>query len=115
MPTVTVRFEKCRKVPSRGVVYYRIYKGHNTRMEFTSNLKVMTTMWDEEKKTVKGDTSRAKRIRDQIEADLTLLNSIIEEDAQRCLSMKDIKEAFRKKRILFASDETERLTHLELF
>ena len=102
MPTVTARFEKCRKVPSRGVVYYRIYKGHNTRMEFTSNLKIMVTMWDEEKKTVTGDTSRAKRMRAQIEADLALLNSIIEEDAQRLLTMKDIKEAFKKKRIVFA-------------
>ena len=59
-------------------------------------------MWDEEKKTVKGDTTRAKRMRAQIEADLALLNSIIEEDAQHLLTMKDIKEAFKKKRIVFA-------------
>lgn len=34
MPTVVARFEPCKKAPERGTVYYRIYKGHNRRMEF---------------------------------------------------------------------------------
>ncbi|WP_257228460.1 hypothetical protein [Phocaeicola vulgatus] len=34
MPTVVVRFETCKKAIGYGTVYYRIYKGHNRRMEF---------------------------------------------------------------------------------
>lgn len=34
MPTVVVRFEPNKKNPERGTIYYRIYKGHNRRMEF---------------------------------------------------------------------------------
>ncbi len=102
MPTVTVRFERCRKVPTRGAVYYRIYKGHNTRMEFTSHLKMMASMWDDEKRAVKGNTPKARRMRAQIEADLALINTIIEEDTQRRLSMRDIKTAFRRRRKMIA-------------
>ena len=36
MPTVVVRFEPNKKNPERGTIYYRIYKGHNRRMEFSS-------------------------------------------------------------------------------
>ena len=39
MPTVVVRFETCKKAIGYGTVYYRIYKGHNRRMEFSSHHK----------------------------------------------------------------------------
>lgn len=105
MPTVTVRFEKCRKVPSRGAVYYRIYKGHNTRMEFTSHLRMSVSMWDNERKTVKGHSPKAIRMRKQIAADMALLSTIIEEDAQRHLSMMDIKTAFRQRRTILYNEK----------
>ena len=41
MPTVVVRFEPNKKNPERGTIYYRIYKGHNRRMEFSSRLPGM--------------------------------------------------------------------------
>lgn len=40
MPTAFARFEPCKKSPERGTVYYRIYKGHNRRMEFSSRLRL---------------------------------------------------------------------------
>lgn len=55
MSTVVARFEPCRKDTGRGTVYYRIYKGHNRRMEFSSRLRLPVSFWDETMKTVKGD------------------------------------------------------------
>lgn len=43
MPTVVVRFETCKKAIGYGTVYYRIYKGHNRRMEFSSHLHLPTS------------------------------------------------------------------------
>ena len=67
MPTVVVRFEPNKKNPERGTIYYRIYKGHNRRMEFSS-----------------------RRFRVQIEEDLRLLNRIITEDITGRLTMGDM-------------------------
>lgn len=53
MPTVVVRFETCKKVIGYGTVYYRIYKGHNRRMEFSSHLHLPTSSWDETTKTIR--------------------------------------------------------------
>lgn len=46
MPTVVVRFEPNKKNPERGTIYYRIYKGHNQRMEFSSRLHLSASSWD---------------------------------------------------------------------
>ncbi len=45
MPTVVVRFEPNKKNPERGTIYYRIYKGHNRRMEFSSRLHLSASSW----------------------------------------------------------------------
>ncbi|WP_369451303.1 hypothetical protein [Bacteroides stercorirosoris] len=58
MPTIVVRFELCRKETGRGTIYYRIYKGHNRRMEFSSRLRLSASSWDEVTKTVKGNDPR---------------------------------------------------------
>ena len=44
MPTVVVRFEPNKKNPERGTIYYRIYKGHNRRMEFSSRLHLSASL-----------------------------------------------------------------------
>lgn len=51
MPTVVVRFEPNKKNPERGTIYYRIYKGHNRRMEFSSRLHLSASSWDETART----------------------------------------------------------------
>ena len=79
MPTVVVRFETCKKVIGYGTVYYRIYKGHNRRMEFSSHLHLPTSSWDETTKTIRGEHPKACLFRAQMEADLRLLNRIITE------------------------------------
>lgn len=47
MPTAFARFEPCKKSPERGTVYYRIYKGHNRRMEFSSRLRLPVSSQEE--------------------------------------------------------------------
>ncbi len=59
MPTVVVRFETCKKAIGYGTVYYRIYKGHNLRMEFSSHLHLPTSSWDETTKTILGRASKS--------------------------------------------------------
>ena len=53
MPTVVVRFEPNKKNPERGTIYYRIYKGHNRRMEFSSRLHLSASSWDETARTIR--------------------------------------------------------------
>ena len=69
MPTVVVRFETCKKAIGYGTVYYRIYKGHNRRMEFSSHLHLPTSSWDETTKTIRGEHPKACLFRAQMEAD----------------------------------------------
>ncbi len=104
MSTVVVRFEPCKNTPSRGAIYYRIYKGHNRRMEFSSHINILTSSWDNEAKTVKGESINAYRFRAQIEEDLKLLRRIIEEDTAGVMSMGDIKNAFKRRRRMMYSD-----------
>ena len=80
MPTVVVRFEPNKKNPERGTIYYRIYKGHNRRMEFSSRLHLSASSWDETTKTIRGEHPKACLFRAQMEADLRLLNRIITEN-----------------------------------
>lgn len=100
MSTVVVRFEPCKKDTVRGTVYYRIYKGHNRRMEFSSRLRLLASSWDETTKTVKGDNPKDYRLRAQIEADLKLLNQIITEDVTGLLTMGDMINIFKRRRII---------------
>jgi hypothetical protein len=67
MPTVVVRFEPNKKNPERGTIYYRIYKGHNRRMEFSSRLHLSASSWDETARTIRDDYPESGR----------LINSII--------------------------------------
>ena len=69
MPTVVVRFEPNKKNPERGTIYYRIYKGHNRRMEFSSRLHLSASSWDETARTIRDDYPESCRFRVQIEAD----------------------------------------------
>ncbi len=98
MATVVARFETNKKDSSRGTVYYRIYKGHNRRMEFSSRILLPVSSWDETAKTVKGEGPEACRLRAQIEADLALLNQIIAEDEAGTLTMGDMIRIFKKQR-----------------
>ena len=66
MPTVVVRFETCKKAIGYGTVYYRIYKGHNRRMEFSSHLHLPTSSWDETTKTIRGEHPKACLFRAQM-------------------------------------------------
>ncbi len=100
MPTVVVRFELCKKDPARGTIYYRIYKGHNRRMEFSSRLRLPASFWDETARTVRGDYPEARRFRAQMEADLRLLNLIIAEDATDRLTMGDMIALFKRWRTI---------------
>lgn len=100
MPTIVVRFELCRKETGFGTIYYRIYKGHNRRMEFSSRLRLSASSWDEVTKTVKGNDPEACRLRTQIEADLKLLNQIITEDVAGFLTMGDMISIFKRRRTI---------------
>ncbi len=100
MPTVVARFEPCKKAPERGTVYYRIYKGHNRRMEFSSRLHLSASSWDEIARTVRGDYPEACRFRAQIEVDIRLLNRIITEDAAGRLTMGEMIAAFKRRRTM---------------
>lgn len=100
MSTVVVRFEPCKSNHDRGMVYYRIYKGHNRRMEFSSRLAIPTSAWDSVTKTVIGDAERFRCIRAQIEADLNLLNQIIAEDTAGVMTMGNIINAFKQRRTI---------------
>ena len=92
MPTVVVRFEPNKKNPERGTIYYRIYKGHNRRMEFSSRLHLSASSWD--------DYPESCRFRVQIEADLRLLNRIITEDITGRLTMGDMIALFKQQRTI---------------
>lgn len=98
MPTVVVRFETCKKAIGYGTVYYRIYKGHNRRMEFSSHLHLPTSSWDETTKTIRGEHPKACLFRAQMEADLRLLNRIITEDVTGRLTMGDMIAIFKHQR-----------------
>lgn len=98
MSTVVVRFEPCRRTPNHGVIYYRVYKGHNRRMEVSSRLNILASSWDDVAKTVTGDSAKAHRVRAQIEADLELIRQIIAEDTDGIMSMGDIINAFKQRR-----------------
>ena len=100
MPTVVVRFEPNKKNPERGTVYYRIYKGHNRRMEFSSRLHLLASSWDETARTVREEHPEADRFRAQLEADLRLLNQIIAENATDRLTMGDMVALFKRWRII---------------
>lgn len=100
MSTVIARFEPCKKDAGRGAVYYRIYKGHNRRMEFSSRLRLSASSWDEVAKTVKGEDAEACRLRAQIQADLELLRQIIAEDDPGLLSMGDMIKIFKHRRTM---------------
>lgn len=92
MPTAFARFESCKKSPERGTVYYRIYKGHNRRMEFSSRLRLPASSWDETARTVRGDHPESCRFHVQIEADLRLLN----QDITGQLTMGDMIVLFKQ-------------------
>lgn len=92
MPTAFARFELCKKSPERGTVYYRIYKGHNRRMEFSSRLRLPASSWDETARTVRGDHPESCRFHVQIEADLRLLN----QDITGQLTMGDMIVLFKQ-------------------
>lgn len=98
MTTIVARFEPCKKDISRGAVYYRIYKGHNRRMEFSSRIRLLVSSWDETTGSVKGNDPEACRLRTQIEADLELLNQIITEDVSNLLTMGDMISIFKRRR-----------------
>lgn len=100
MPTVVARFEPYKKDAGRGTVYYRIYKGHNRRMEFSSRLRILVSSWDEVTKTVRADNPGDCCVRAQIEADLNLLNRIITEDASGFLTRCDIINNFKRRRTI---------------
>ncbi|WP_373124159.1 Arm DNA-binding domain-containing protein [Bacteroides uniformis] len=100
MSTVVARFEPCKKDISRGAVYYRIYKGHNRRMEFSSRIRLLASSWDETTRTVKGSDPGACHLRTQIEADLKLLNQIITEDVAGLLTMGDMINIFKHRRTI---------------
>ena len=92
MPTAVARFESCKKSPERGTVYYRIYKGHNRRMEFSSRLRLPASSWDETARTARGDHPESCRFHVQIEADLRLLN----QDITGQLTMGDMIVLFKQ-------------------
>ena len=92
MPTAFARFEPCKKSPERCTVYYRIYKGHNRRMEFSSRLRLPASSWDETARTVRGDHPESCRFHVQIEADLRLLN----QDITGQLTMGDMIVLFKQ-------------------
>ncbi len=98
MPTVVARLEKSTKDPTRGIVYYRIYKGHNRRMEFSSRIHIPLASWDEEAKTVRGTDPVSRQHRAQIAADLQLLRQIIAEDEDNTHTMGDIITLFKARR-----------------
>lgn len=100
MPTVVARFESCKKAFERDTVYYRIYKGPNQRMEFSSRLRLPASSWDETARTVRGDHPESCRFRVQIEADLRLLNRIITEDITGQLTMGDMIALFKQQRTI---------------
>lgn len=100
MPTVVARFEPSKKGTNRGTVYYRIYKGHNRRMEFSSRIRLPASSWDEATRTVRGDNPESYRFRVQIEADLKLLNQIITEDVADLLTMGDMINIFKHRRMI---------------
>ncbi len=96
MPTAFARFEPCKKSPERGTVYYRIYKGHNRRMEFSSRLRLPASSWDETARTIRDDYPESCRFRVQIEADLRLLN----QDITGRLTMGDMIALFKQQRTI---------------
>ena len=100
MPTVVVRFETCKKAIGYGTVYYRIYKGHNRRMEFSSRLHLSASSWDETARTVRDNYPESCRFRVQIEEDLRLLNRIITEDVTGRLTMGDMIALFKQQRTI---------------
>lgn len=105
MPTVVVRFETCKKAIGYGTVYYRIYKGHNRRMEFSSHLHLPTSSWDETTKTIRGEHPKACLFRAQMEADLRLLNRIITEDVTGRLTMGDMIAIFKHQRTIIVNTQ----------
>lgn len=80
MSTVVARFEPCKKASERDTVYYRIYKGNNRHIEFSSCLCLPASFWDETTRTVQREHPESCRFRVQIETNLRFLNRIITED-----------------------------------
>ncbi len=100
MSTVVARLEPSRNNPDIGTVYYRIYKGHNRRLEFSSRLRLACSLWDKTARTVVGDSPEICRIRTQMEADLDLMNRIVSEDTDGTQRMSELAAAFKQRRKL---------------
>lgn len=77
MATVVYRFERSRIKPSLGYIYYRIYKGHTSKVEFSSKIRLSVDEWDVRKKDFREDNERIAAIRHQIDFDIEILYKII--------------------------------------
>ncbi len=91
--TVKARFESSKNVPGRGTIYYRIYKGHNRRMEFSSRIHVTASVWEELNNDENVDNDEIHEIKVRMNKDLTLLNSIINKGDYE--TMGDIIRTFK--------------------
>lgn len=69
-------------------------------MEFSSHLRLLTSFWNEAEKTVKGDNPEICALRAQIENDLALLNQIITEDVAGLLTMGEMINIFKHRRVI---------------
>lgn len=78
MPTVVPRFEPSRTNGLRGSVYYRIYYGHNRRMEFSSGISIASHRWDKAKGMINGEDDESAALRKKIAADITAIKKILE-------------------------------------
>lgn len=78
MPTVVPRFEPSRTNGLRGSVYYRIYYGHNCRIEFSSGIAISSHRWDKAKGMINGEDDESVALRGKIAADIAAIEKILE-------------------------------------
>lgn len=80
MPSVKVRFEKSKLHNDRGSVYYRIYYGHNRRMEFAARIILPVEVWDVKQQCIRENVPGGHEALARISHDVELLNRMIQSD-----------------------------------
>lgn len=98
MATVKVRIEPSSIRPERGSIYYRLYQGHNRRMEFSSGIIVPLSLWNPELCLLNECHEKAPKVNKLIKSDVERINGIIAKFdlAGRKYTMADIAKIFNR-------------------
>lgn len=98
MPSVKVRFEKSKLLDDRGSVFYRIYYGHNRRLEFSARILLPLNAWDAQNQCVFEHMPGGCKASERIQHDVELLNRMIAEEEQNSTvySLRSVVKRFKE-------------------